>query len=1328
MYDFLNISMIEKKGSIELCPEFLTICSKDIMTRGRDFYAIWDEENNIWSTNEYRAKELIDNELYSTRKKIEDTTKSKVSVSSINSVGSRGYDLWIKYKKTAPDSFKPLNSKIIFKSQVCKKDDYSNIRLDYDLEEGEPENYNKLFGVIFSDEEREKLEWAIGSIFTGDSKKIQKFIVLYGDPGTGKSTYLENVIMKLFKGYYATFIAKELAGGNSQFSLEPFKNNPLVGIQPDGDLRRIFDNTKLNSIIAHEEMVVNEKNKSLYSMKFNTFLFMGTNYPVDISSSKSGMTRRLIVVQPTGHKVNARDFDKLVSGLEFEKGKIANKCIATYKRLGKHYYDKYVAEEMKYETDDFYNFIEEDYYMNLKDINFVQGNAIWKRYKQFCEDNNVRFVLSYAGFRSELKGYFREFYKVKRVNNILYRNLYSGFKTEKIGIFNIEEPAKIKGWIELFAQDSIFDKVMAGVPAQYANDEDKPLYPWSKVITCLGKLDTSKVHYVKVPENHIVIDFDLKGDSGNKSLELNLEAASKFPKTYCEVSKGGQGLHLHYIYDGDVNELAAVYEPGVEIKVFKGGSSLRRRLSKCNDIPIAHISSGLPLKEAKKVLNFEGFKNEQKLRDFIMKCLAKEHHGATKPEVDFIFKKLEEAYDSDLSYDVRDLRDRIFKFCMDSSNQSDICLKMFDRMHFCSKDYEEKELVVGVDKEAPIIFLDVEVFPNLFLVCWKELGEGKKVVRMYNPPAEEVEKLFKYRIIGFNNRRYDNHMLYAASMGYSPIQIFKLSQRIIVDKDRNAFFGEAYNLSYTDVYDFSTKGQGLKKWEIELGIDHKEIDIPWDKDVAEELWDTVGDYCENDVIATEKVFLTPEVQEDFKAREILADISGLTVNDTTNQHTIRIITNGDKNPQKNYIYTDLATGERSDGTVDKIKFPGYQFSATGLDKELYPKDEKGKPVYTTGKSIYKGIDPSEGGYANGWPGVYFNVGLFDVKSMHPSSAENLMIFGEEYTGNFSNIKRARILIKEGKFEEAGEMFDGKLKKYLDNPDMAERLAYALKIAINSVYGLTSASFDNKLRDPRNVDNIVAKRGALFMIDLIEEVIKLGYKVVHVKTDSIKVANADNYISKFIYEFGLMYGYEFDFEAVYEKMCIVNDAVYVAKYASKDYCKEMFGYIPKDNKKHEGEWTATGKEFQVPYIFKTLFTGEPITIDDLSVVNSVTTAMYLDISNKGPEQYVFVGRVGKFTPIKPGCGGGTLLAKRETNGVVKYVSVSGAKGYEWLETNDVIEQGLQDYIDIGYFENMAEAARNHISEFMNFDEFIDCNGYFEGAMNVPVSEEEEVPFR
>lgn len=46
----------------------------------------------------------------------------------------------------------------------------------------------------------------------------------------------------------------------------------------------------------------------------------------------------------------------------------------------------------------------------------------------------------------------------------------------------------------------------------------------------------------------------------------------------------------------------------------------------------------------------------------------------------------------------------------------------------------------------------------------------------------------------------------------------------------------------------------MKKWEIELKIPHKEMDIRWDQPVPEELWGKVGDYCENDVRATEAVF------------------------------------------------------------------------------------------------------------------------------------------------------------------------------------------------------------------------------------------------------------------------------------------------------------------------------------------------------------------------------------------------------------------------------------------------------------------------------------------
>jgi len=147
--------------------------------------------------------------------------------------------------------------------------------------------------------------------------------------------------------------------------------------------------------------------------------------------------------------------------------------------------------------------------------------------------------------------------------------------------------------------------------------------------------------------------------------------------------------------------------------------------------------------------------------------------------------------------------------------------------------------------------------------------------------------------------------MYARLMGYTNEQLYEQSQRI-VNGSPNAFFSEAYNLSYTDIYDYSAKKQSLKKWEIELGIHHQELGLPWDEPVPEELWPKVAEYCDNDVVASEAVW--DHTQGDFVARQILADLAGMSVNTSTNTLTARIIFGKEKHPK--LIYTDLATGEQ----------------------------------------------------------------------------------------------------------------------------------------------------------------------------------------------------------------------------------------------------------------------------------------------------------------------------------------------------------------------------------------------------------------------------------
>lgn len=188
--------------------------------------------------------------------------------------------------------------------------------------------------------------------------------------------------------------------------------------------------------------------------------------------------------------------------------------------------------------------------------------------------------------------------------------------------------------------------------------------------------------------------------------------------------------------------------------------------------------------------------------------------------------------------------------------------EIVSKMHFKSK-----EPTAVVTYEAPIVFFDCEVFPNLLLVNWKFQSTPDKeeptVYRLINPSADDIAKLAQYRLIGFNNRKYDNHILYARMIGWSVEAIYNLSQQII--NEHTGFFGEAYNFSYTDIYDFSAKKQSLKKFEIELGIHHQELGLPWDQPVPEEKWEEVARYCDNDVLATEAVFNARHA--DFVARE-----------------------------------------------------------------------------------------------------------------------------------------------------------------------------------------------------------------------------------------------------------------------------------------------------------------------------------------------------------------------------------------------------------------------------------------------------------------------------
>lgn len=1242
--DFYNVTAktfgSRAKQDYTIGPEF-TYLTKDLVCKGGSLYGYWYD--GLWRTDLFDLVRIVDKEVinytndFKSKNADRDVTMKMMSIHD-----SLVMDKFNKYTKNMPDSDIEFNSRIIFSNETPVREDYSTTQLSYTPAPGDTPAFDQMFNLLYREPELEKILWFIGASLTNNMKKIQKFLFLYGGKGSGKGTILK-VFKMLFEGYYSGIDLHKLTGG-SEFATAGVKETQLL-IDDDSDLYSIKDDTNLLKLTSHEPIMVNNKYQSTYTVTFKGLLVAASNQRFKVRNIDSGITRRAVVAEPTEVTHDYNTYMTLMDKIQFELPAIAQKAIDVFNKRGPGYYQDYVSYDMMESTDLFFSFMRE-HAKALGDTCTLKTAA--ELYRAYLQD----FDYDTSGYKkkakNELKRYYITFVEQKKIDGENVKNVYEGLKWKDI--FPGEPEPKIQrgeseeDLIEEFGLregESIFDKHAATYPAQYTNKEGNPKVRWDEVGTSLREITTTDLHFVRVPINHIVLDFDLKNEEGEKDLSLSLKAAKKFPDTYTELSKSGKGVHLHYIYEGDVEKLASEYDKDIEIKVYKGKSSLRRKLSLCNDRGIKRISTGLPEKEEAlemyddiKVIHW----NENKLRSGVKGCLTKKYHASTRPNVDFIVKMFGDAARDGVKYDLQDMRQDILAFAASSSNQAAYCISAVSKIKFSTieqEDANEIQVKAGQQfyKKEDLWFYDVEVFSNLFIIAFKKYGKGNPVTKWINPTKEMVASLVERPLVGFNNRRYDNHIIYAALLGEDNLSLYRQSQRIINDKNAGSgMYAGAYELSYTDIYDYCNAGNkmSLKKWEVKLSIKHDEFELPWDQPVPEDMFERAAEYCGNDVEATEATF--DATIADYNARRILATLSGLSMNSTTNQHTAAIIFEGKhkKETQRELVYTKL----------DKM-FPGYS--------------------YSYGKSEYRGEDPGEGGYVYAEPGVYKNVALLDIASMHPASVIALNMFGK-YTKNFEDLMVGRLHCKHDDMDSLMQMFDGKLKDILQDDDISLKdISNGLKTGINSVYGLTSAGFDNAFRHPDNNDNIVAKRGALFMIDLKNAVQDLGYIVAHIKTDSIKIPDADQKIIDFINDFGKDYGYTFEHEATYDRLALVNKSTYV--------CQD-----------EEGEWHATGTQFQDPYVFKTLFTKEPLTKEDFFVTKEVKNAS------------VFLGErfIGRLAEVYASETGDEMFRVADE----KKGSISGTKGYKWKLSKDWA--GHKD-LNMAYYKDLQEKAVDAIDK-------------------------------
>lgn len=1290
-------------------PDFKFAGSKDLVAKGGDFYAYWNGET--WITDVDQLINEIDSASWERFKKLREVQPElRINVKQMDFASSGIMAKFKQYCLLKKQSETQFNTKIFFSDYTPKRSDYSTYQLSYTPAEMPTNSFDELMAVLYADSELEKILWALGALLTGKMDKIEKFLYLYGAKGTGKGTAI-NIIKKMFENYWAPIDLRTLTG-NSEFATAGVSEVPML-IDADSDISKIKNEQNLLKLTSHEELMRNMKYKSPYPVWFKGLLVTASNERYTMSSKDSGMVRRPIVVNPTGNKVPYDMYQHLYKQIDYEIPGIAWKAIQVFKKRGAAYYENLVDTDMIEYSDKVFAFVRESYFNYIGDA-YVKLDDVVMGYQRYLADMGWDNKGAKRELKNELYKYFDKYLKdTKDEDGKRIYNVYKGFKFDVAFPDEIIEKEVEIPMIEIDKEGpGEFDKIASKYPAQYANNAGYPNIEWDEVTTTLSDVDTTRLHYVRLPQNHIVLDFDIKDpETGEKDFELNLKKASLYPPTYTELSKSGGGIHMHYIYDGDVSKLSNHIQDDIEVKVFNGKSSLRRKLSLRNDSKISHISTGLPFKEETKSM-YKDVENiswtEEKLKAFIDAAIAKEHHGSTKPEIDFIYAKLCEAKESGVQYDLSHLKMEVLRFAMSSSNQSYYCTNLVAKMPFSTIEIEEELSIddnILPDKE--LVFFDIEVFPNLLLICWKRFGQPGVI--WYNPTPEKIKELFEFPLVGFNNRKYDNHICYNRMLGASNIELYKQSQGII-NGNMDSMIQPAYGVSYADLYEFLDVKQSLKKFQIELGLKHDELEFPWDQPLPEEEWVRCAEYCMNDVISTEEVFKSDIGQDAYTARKILCELTGLPVNFKTQTLAEKFLFGDNPRPQDSFNWYDLAE-----------EFPGY--------------------TYSYGKSDYLGKNPSEGGYVYAEPGVYEHVWLLDVESLHPHSAIACNYFGK-YTPKFAALVKCRMYIKHKEFDLAAHAFDDidmelsrKLSKYLQDPKQASGLGHAMKIIINIVYGMTSASYDNKFKDPRNVDNIVAKRGALFMMMLQTELEEMGQKVIHVKTDSFKLPGATKAIFDYVQGRAKEYGYNFEHEATFSKLALVNKAVIIGQFEYPEY--------------KAGEWEAIGSQFAFPYVYKKLFSGEDLVEEDFAILKSVKSSILLgdrfigknaqfyasksgedlwrtgevNISKKvetrvtnqlkkNPDTWVNTAKIAKELKIEED----EVLDIIQTNYKPKmaqtFNSITGTKGFKWNLWADY--RGKED-IDIAYYEDLVTDAVNDIYKVGDGD-IIFGSSKWQGVLN------------
>lgn len=187
-------------------------------------------------------------------------------------------------------------------------------------------------------------------------------------------------------------------------------------------------------------------------------------------------------------------------------------------------------------------------------------------------------------------------------------------------------------------------------------------------------------------------------------------------------------------------------------------------------------------------------------------------------------------------------------------------------------------------QERPLAVLDTECYVNYWSIGFRNCETGKVVrIRKYNDSPLDTHRiatiLRKYRVVGFNNEKYDNPMIALAMNGATNGELKKASDNLIQNQLNQYDAKEIYGVTippwvdYIDLQNVSPGSPSFPSLKIYAGRMHSKrmqsLPFPIDSYLTDTMVAVLEDYHDNDLIVTED--FRKELWPQILLRAIMSD-------------------------------------------------------------------------------------------------------------------------------------------------------------------------------------------------------------------------------------------------------------------------------------------------------------------------------------------------------------------------------------------------------------------------------------------------------------------------